>query len=101
MIGLDPAVYLGPCPHQNTLNEVLRQVLQRGLLREIAPGGHRRLDLIVRHAVDPHQVSQGAIVTNKYKLLISKEDVILEDIINIINDIEFVNKDIKKLELSK
>lgn len=54
------------------------------------------LYLLIRELLE-----QGIIVTNKYRLLISKEDVILEDIIDIINDIEFVNKDIKKLELSK
>ena len=54
------------------------------------------LYLLIRELLE-----QGIIVTNKYRLLISKEDVILEDIIDIINDTEFVNKDIKKLELSK
>ena len=46
-------------------------------------------------------LEQGIIVTNKYKLLINSEEVKIEDIIDIISDIEFVNKDIKKLELSK
>ncbi len=54
------------------------------------------LYLLIRNLLE-----QGIIVTNKYKLLISSEDVKIEDIINIISDIEFVNKDIKKLELSK
>ena len=46
---------------------------------------------------DPLMLSGG----NKYKLLISYKEIKIEDIIDIINDIEFVNKDIKKLELSK
>ena len=46
-------------------------------------------------------LEQGIIITNKYKLLISNEKIKIEDIIDIISDIEFVNKDIKKLELSK
>lgn len=54
------------------------------------------LYLLIRELLE-----QGIIVTNKYKLLISKEDLKLEDIIDIIGDIEFVNNDIKKLELSK
>lgn len=54
------------------------------------------LYLLIRELLE-----NGIIVTNKYKLLISSEDVKIEDIIDIISDIEFVNKDIKKLELSK
>lgn len=54
------------------------------------------LYLLIRELLE-----QGLIVTNKYKLLISSEEVKIEDIIDIISDIEFVNKDIKKLELSK
>lgn len=54
------------------------------------------LYLLIRELLE-----NGNIVTNKYKLLISSEDVKIEDIIDIISDIEFVNKDIKKLELSK
>lgn len=54
------------------------------------------LYLLIRELLE-----NGIIVTNKHKLLISSEDVKIEDIIDIISDIEFVNKDIKKLELSK
>ena len=54
------------------------------------------LYLLIRELLE-----NGIIVTNKYKLLISSEDVKIEDIIDIISDIEFVNKVIKKLELSK
>lgn len=54
------------------------------------------LYLLIRELLE-----QGIIVTNKYKLLVSKEDIKIEDIIDIISDTEFVNKDIKKLELSK
>lgn len=54
------------------------------------------LYLLIRELLE-----NGNIITNKYKLLISSEDVKIEDIIDIISDIEFVNKDIKKLELSK
>lgn len=54
------------------------------------------LYLLIRELLE-----QGYIVTNKYKLLISNEEVKIKDIIDIINDIEFVNKDIKKLELLK
>ena len=54
------------------------------------------LYLLIRELLE-----KGIIVTNKYKLLISSEDIKIVDIIDIISDIEFVNKDIKKLELSK
>ena len=54
------------------------------------------LYLLIRELLE-----QGVIITNKYKLLISDKEIKIEDIIDIINDIEFVNKDIKKLELSK
>lgn len=58
VIGLDPVVDLRPCADQNALDEVGRQILQRGLLREIPTGRKGRLYLVIKHTVGFHQVTQ-------------------------------------------
>ena len=58
VVVLDPVVDLRPCAHQNALDEVGRQILQRGLLREIPTGRKGRLYLVIIHTVGFHQVAQ-------------------------------------------
>ena len=58
VIGLNPVVDLRPCADQNALDEVSRQILQRGLLREIPTGRKGRLHLVIIHTVGFHQITQ-------------------------------------------
>ena len=58
IVGLDPVADLRPCSDQNTLDEVGRQIFQRGLLREIPTGRKGRLHLVILYTVGFHQVTQ-------------------------------------------
>ena len=58
IVGLDPVIDLRPCADQNALDEVSRQILQRGLLREIPTGRKGRLYLVIKYTIGLHQVTQ-------------------------------------------
>ena len=58
VVCLDPVVDLRPRSNQNALDKISRQILQRGLLREIPTGRKGRLHLVIKYTIGLHQVTQ-------------------------------------------